>query len=200
MVQAFWRTLVGDMCNGGNTMPPAPRTLLSSPATEHLGSSFRDWFTFQAASYLFVTTYIRRKDCVAALHMLDRLSKDDSSVFIRSAEHHRRLAELYALPPKDFPPSISDTTKNRTLYKDVVWEIANARFFTTQGGSMGLGSPSTLEGDSIWLIAGTEVPYILREVPDTGRLMLVGDAYVHGIMRGEAVESAKSKLSIIEIE
>lgn len=84
-------------------------------------------------------------------------------------------------------------------YSVAAQEMQNAIFFTTQGGLMGLGALSMIPGDSIWLFPSAEVPYILRENSDRGRFMLVGDAYVHGIMRGEAFEYA-TEWSTIEIQ
>ena len=42
-------------------------------------------------------------------------------------------------------------------------------------------------GDLLYILIGAQVPYILGS--DThGRLRIVGEAYAHGIMDGEAME------------
>ncbi len=41
-------------------------------------------------------------------------------------------------------------------------------------------------GDQVWVVKGGNIPLILR--PKNKRFMLIGEAYVHGIMRGEAVQ------------
>ena len=61
----------------------------------------------------------------------------------------------------------------------------------TRGGLVGLGPKSTskAKGDQIWLLRAASVPFILRPVGD-GRFRIVGQAYVYGIMRGEAVPAS----------
>ncbi|KAI0887360.1 heterokaryon incompatibility protein-domain-containing protein [Annulohypoxylon maeteangense] len=53
--------------------------------------------------------------------------------------------------------------------------------------SFGLCPPNTQAGDLICILYGCTVPVILREGPD-GYMELVGEAYVHGQMDGEAME------------
>jgi hypothetical protein len=57
------------------------------------------------------------------------------------------------------------------------------RFFITSGGYMGRGLKAVQEGDLVALIAGVDMPMIIRKEGDLYRLK--GPAYVHGIMRGE---------------
>jgi len=59
------------------------------------------------------------------------------------------------------------------------------RMFRTRGGYLGMGSVSVEPGDQVWVVKGGDVPLVLR--PKNGRYRLIGEAYVHGIMRGEAV-------------
>ncbi|KIW07671.1 uncharacterized protein PV09_01611 [Verruconis gallopava] len=57
-------------------------------------------------------------------------------------------------------------------------------FFTMKEGYMGLG-PNTMEADDVVvLLYGGDVPYILRPRTEGGHV-LVGEAYVHGVMLGE---------------
>jgi hypothetical protein len=53
---------------------------------------------------------------------------------------------------------------------------------------MGLGPISMKEGDLVYVLAGGQVPFILRRtntlLPD--QFSLVGESYLHGIMDGEA--------------
>jgi len=70
--------------------------------------------------------------------------------------------------------------------------VANSfcrRIIITRKGYIGLGHAQSRPGDQIALLAGCSVPIILRErergQPEAG-YTLVGEAYVHGIMDGEA--------------
>ncbi|KAI0451323.1 heterokaryon incompatibility protein 6 [Xylaria acuta] len=58
-------------------------------------------------------------------------------------------------------------------------------FATTRNGYIGLVSPLAQAGDQVVVILGATVPYVVRKV-QSGYL-LVGDAFVHGFMYGEAL-------------
>lgn len=60
--------------------------------------------------------------------------------------------------------------------------------FVTERGCLGMG-PAVLEvGDEVWVLAGADVPLILRPSKSSGEeFILVGEAYIHGIMQGEVV-------------
>ncbi|KAI1439855.1 heterokaryon incompatibility protein-domain-containing protein [Annulohypoxylon stygium] len=60
----------------------------------------------------------------------------------------------------------------------------NRSFFFTQTGYMGLG-PDVQTGDLVCIFFGAEVPFVLR--PKSACYEFIGDAYVHGVMEGEAV-------------
>lgn len=55
----------------------------------------------------------------------------------------------------------------------------------TCNGLVGLVPASVVEGDLIAIFLGGDTPFIVREVEDAH--VLIGDAYVHGVMRGEAL-------------
>lgn len=56
----------------------------------------------------------------------------------------------------------------------------------TRKGYFGLGPGATRAGDLCCIIFGSPVPLILRHADEN--YQLVGEAYVHGVMNGEAVE------------
>ncbi|KAK3360698.1 heterokaryon incompatibility protein-domain-containing protein [Lasiosphaeria hispida] len=70
--------------------------------------------------------------------------------------------------------------------------------FRTDENYLGNGPRSVLPGDQVWVLAGAVVPIVLRR-RGNGRFTLVGEAFVHGIMRGEAFEKG-SVMNKIEIE
>ena len=77
--------------------------------------------------------------------------------------------------------------------------ITSRRLFLTDGNYLGLGAQSTQVGDQVWLISGPSTPFILRPMQN-GRYRLIGEAYVHGIMRGEAVANGNIRFGDIEFE
>jgi Heterokaryon incompatibility protein (HET) len=56
------------------------------------------------------------------------------------------------------------------------------------GGFLGIGPRETEPGDLVFILLGADVPYILRQQSQDDKLRLIGEAYVHGIMDGEAME------------
>jgi hypothetical protein len=87
---------------------------------------------------------------------------------------------------------------------DTFWKYAGSmsahkRFFVLGGGFIGTGPTYVEEGDEVWVLEGGVMPFILRATDSSNENAkkviesggkhvrgLVGPAYVHGIMRGEA--------------
>jgi hypothetical protein len=66
------------------------------------------------------------------------------------------------------------------------------RFVITKHGRLGWCPHTCQEGDVISVLAGGRVPFVLRKCGEN-QYQLVGDAYIHGIMDGEAVEALYNK-------
>ncbi len=92
------------------------------------------------------------------------------------------------LPLNDGEPHLSPTTNTTEAeaYETVFAHSLHLRPFLTRNGYFGIGSQSLRENDSIWIIAGLRVPLILRQ--QMHGFEVVGGAYVHGFMSGEALE------------
>lgn len=77
---------------------------------------------------------------------------------------------------------------NATQFLEDVNRIATERmFFITHEARIGIGPQYMKEDDECWILAGATVPFILRKAKG-GRYKLLGEAYVHGVMRGEIVK------------
>lgn len=73
-------------------------------------------------------------------------------------------------------------------FMDVMSHVTrNRRFFATEDGRIGLGPRDIEVGDSVCVLFFCPTPYILRHHP-TSRTQLIGEAYVNGLMYGEALE------------
>ncbi|QYS92689.1 HET domain-containing protein [Trichoderma simmonsii] len=102
-------------------------------------------------------------------------------------------------PSSDLREEFSSWIRGRTETRDSEWIIGarnfhssyshslHLRLFSTAEGLMGVGSQSMKAGDSVWIVPGSRVPLLFRPSPE-GRWRLVGGAYVHGFMQGEASE------------
>ncbi|KAH9238764.1 hypothetical protein K456DRAFT_1769710 [Colletotrichum gloeosporioides 23] len=77
-------------------------------------------------------------------------------------------------------------------------KLRRRRPFGCMKGYIGFGPLEMREADSVWVIIGADVPFILRPAADGG-FLVVGEAYVHGIMDGEFVKSRTGPWQTIEI-
>ena len=79
-----------------------------------------------------------------------------------------------------------------------VYITGSRRLFVTEKGYIGLGAKSVQTGDKVFVFPGGLVPFVLRTSKE-GYYRLVGEAYVHGIMRGEALKDPSCKLARVNI-
>jgi hypothetical protein len=73
------------------------------------------------------------------------------------------------------------------------------RLFLTKKGYLGIASKSVRPGHVIAVLPGAQVPFVLRKydlAAEGSAWQLVGEAYVHGIMAGEAAPGKLEKISI----
>lgn len=77
---------------------------------------------------------------------------------------------------------------------------AGRRLFITQNGLLGIGPKSidVKDKDEVWILRGASVPFILRPIGN-GKFRVIGEAYVHGIMRGELVSGGFAKFVQISL-
>jgi hypothetical protein len=64
--------------------------------------------------------------------------------------------------------------------------LLNRSFFTTACGRMGIGPYRSKHGDVVAVLYGGDFCFVLRRRGN--QYELVGDAYTHGIMKGELFE------------
>ncbi|MCJ1479437.1 hypothetical protein MMC13_008123 [Lambiella insularis] len=90
------------------------------------------------------------------------------------------LSTLLATESKDHR-----STTSQLYQASVAYTAPHRKFFTTTKGTIGLGPRSMQPGDLVCVLCGGIVPFILRK--DGQRYTLIGEAYVHGIMDGQAL-------------
>jgi hypothetical protein len=78
---------------------------------------------------------------------------------------------------------------------DILYRHNGRRPFVTKGSYLGLGPKDMQSGDVVVIVSGAEVPLILREAPEGG-YKLVGEAYVDGVMDGEALDMGLEKVTL----
>ncbi|KAI0422749.1 HET-domain-containing protein [Xylaria grammica] len=76
------------------------------------------------------------------------------------------------------------------LPNDMIGRSIKRLPFVTVTGRLGLGYDNIKAGDVVSIISGAQVPYILRLQPTRKYYNLISEAYVDGIMDGEALQGA----------
>lgn len=71
----------------------------------------------------------------------------------------------------------------------ILAKTTRRRLFLTDSGYMGLTHGSNKVGDKVYVLLGGEMPFVLR--PKDSHFLFRGEAYVHGIMDGEALTKAR---------
>lgn len=95
----------------------------------------------------------------------------------------------------------SDEKKAREVVTEVILHFGcithNRKLFVTSAGYLCLVAASAIVGDEVHVIAGAKVPFILRREEKgfaethccgLGLYKLIREAYVHGMMKGEALQ------------
>lgn len=94
----------------------------------------------------------------------------------------------------------NDEYRSACMLRDIessFWAAySGRRLFRTKTGFFGISNQVLQEGDSVWILAGAETPFVLRN-ESGNEWMIVGEAYVHGVMEGEATEKLPDSLSYI---
>lgn len=98
------------------------------------------------------------------------------------------------------PPTPIDLFQRAESY-DMDFRLwGQVALFSTGKGYLCVGPHSTRPGDSVWIVLGAEAPMVMRQVPGTDRYTLVGEAYVHGFMHGEALKHDRVKFVDVTLE
>lgn len=104
--------------------------------------------------------------------------------------------------PQPHMNSIRNDTPQATVWGDILWFLGWRRFARTEKGYIGLVHQDAKADDRLHLIPGAGVPFVLRP-PMSGSVsdqyVLMGEAYIHGIMSGEACPKNTSEWKTIEI-
>jgi len=169
-VEVFWRTLITDTA-GLKPQHPAPP----------------EWGTAALARFKngARTSGFAAADCRFPLDVPLTAAVESASSGEPAGSSAESLSE-----PKD---SLEDE------YEATFSHAAHLRLFATSKDYIGVGSESLRVGDQVWIVAGSLVPLILRPVSATpgSSYTVVGGAYLHGFMKGEALSGKPALEKII---
>lgn len=134
------------------------------------------------------------------LETLDDLRSKGAGEFLPSS----RELEEYLLRQAASSTSVEEDVHHQTwtFFSAHSSVLHGRRLFVTLKGYLGIGPRSMCPGDAVYVVAGAKMPLILRHGDPWGirscmkrqvypdkpeQLRLIGPAYVHGIMQGEAI-------------
>ena len=122
---------------------------------------------------------------------LEELASSDTSGNIPDASALAAALDVLKRPPNAAQENMIEGCNK---YIGSMSEAYGARrVFRTAENFLGIASHSLLPDDEIWIAAGAAAPIILRPA-EQERFTLVGEAYVHGIMIGEATLTTKAQM------
>lgn len=180
-MDALWRTLTANMEKIGGSLP----------ASAQFGWGFVE---------LLLRRAVIGPSPLATQRLIDVLTQASSAsgagTPIAPEKIHQCLAILRGPPSQQVAAVKARIEAYRVMMETV---CGTRRLLLTNGQYLGIGPRSTAVGDQIWIFPGASVPFVLRP-RSSGRFRLVGEAYVHGIMYGEAAPSLLEKYQDIELE
>ena len=104
----------------------------------------------------------------------EKMTADEMQIFFQDLENCNNFED----PATKWP---------NEAFEECIWRGSwRRRFFTTREGRIGLTNADLQINDEVCVLFGGQAPFVLRSV-DHGEHMLCGEAYVHGIMDGEAM-------------
>lgn len=174
-LEVLWRTMIQ---NGFNYI---------SPAAADVAQNFRNWMILSVTG-----TAIKGKKNDSSRERIDRMisqletcSKTDPTGIMPTQHDIKDAIEkaqdvLYRHP--------FENAESASKYRLELLYYQSMRLFRTDSGLLGLGQWSLQAGDSLWIIPGVRVPMVLRSTGAEDCFNVIGPAYVHGIMYGEALE------------
>lgn len=110
-------------------------------------------------------------------------------------QHHDNFAAYWqhqlSSNPVETPPELQERIgkgDHEKFWLDMRLSCTGRSFAFTENGYYVLGPAIMESADVCCVILGSSVPFILRRTQKEGSYKLVGEAYIHGIMHGEAKE------------
>lgn len=116
---------------------------------------------------------------------------------VERIQHTRMASDARAfLSKKAIRNVIKSKIQHNQLANEIIGKSLGRLPFVTKAGHLVLSSEHVELGDVIALIRGAQVPYVLRPQSEE-RYQIVSEAYVDGIMDGEAVGSKWSYVEMV---
>lgn len=133
---------------------------------------------------------LRFKDAAILLQRRSKNLKGRISIEIERFLGSKAVKDSLNVPRNVLPM----TTTNFGL--EIIGKSLGRLPFVTKKGSLGLSSDQIASGDVIAIIQGSQVPFVLRPHGE-GRYQVISEAYVDGIMDGEATSLSECRSIVL---
>lgn len=180
LTEVLWRTVIADIAWNQH---PAPADFGVAFVYNYIGM-----LVCRTAGFWSASTFARELELT--VQQIDRLRAADPASVFPDGEEVRRLARVLKGDDKNFDHDLlaQMMAKVEALGEHMSRVCLQRRLAWTDSNLLAMVPKSTVAGDSIWIVPGLKTPFVFREVAN-GNFELVGEAYVHGIMFGEAMGS-----------
>ncbi|KAK4101241.1 hypothetical protein N658DRAFT_471647 [Parathielavia hyrcaniae] len=150
-------------------------------AARKMFDEIEEFFGQQPSAY----TEAERKDALWRVPICDRESHPTSGYFRRAtAEYSEPQFVALRTQPLDGAMIGETYSYQMTMLK----HTDGARPIRSERGYVGLGPGETARGDVIVFLYGATAPFVLRPTGEVDEYHLVGEAYIYGVMDGEAMD------------
>ena len=157
---------------------------ISMPATKPVATEAREWYAFMFAKCVLLSG--DGKDRI--LTKLDALPRPQRWLPLRE-EVSGILDKPISLPPVD-----SEALAHNIWYRSRFAAEDPGALFETVGGHLGVVRAAAQLDDEVWIVRGSRLPVVLRKSSEReGHYRVLGVAYVHGCMNGEAMTDGFQK-------
>lgn len=191
--------LLGFPMDSVNSVRPCPSSLYfdnESTGHQHLARETADWIRtcIGVAQAIFDLSWPEACSLVSRILVCDRPSiygnrKAEWTVSCSNYLVHV-LQQLDSVPTDSFMPKGLAST-----YYDTIRSVCHRRcFFTTRTGDLGIGPGRLQSGDQIVILYGGEAAFAVRKRPFGPCHELLGECYVDGIMKGQAIAKKKPEV------
>jgi len=159
----------------------------------HISDSFDRTFFLVTTAGLTPEHGTARHESLDAFKSIVKSSQEPAMPHQLLLEDNRGPLQ-YAIKPYDFQPYAALRGRYPNRYIASLQRLMNRRLFVTSSGHLGLGPASMMSGDTVVILFGGNVPYILRSL-ENNRWHFTGECYLDGYMYGEALENEGRDLS-----
>lgn len=157
-------------------------------ALEDVTSSFKAWVAGSIGSFRIDEATILKDDAVFAANVAEISHCLKKIASISEAPTEDEVSEwLMAYEEDEGDIAAKYDRETARFMSDYVFCTHLRSIFRTEH-LFGLGPTAMQPGDEVWVLIPGQSLHVLRPTEGTGRYLFVGEAYVHGLMYGEAVE------------